>query len=48
MADADDRAGDTDLLGALSTRGMVGDRALKAQVQAADLIETKYVRLQSG
>ncbi|WP_156425390.1 MULTISPECIES: hypothetical protein [unclassified Mycobacterium] len=48
MADAGDRAGDTDLLGAVSTRVMVGDGALKTQLQAADLIETKYVRLQSG
>jgi len=38
-------AGDTDLLDALSARVLVGDGAMRTQLQA---VETKYIRLQSG
>ena len=38
---------DTDLLEKLSQRVVVGDGAMGTQLQA-DLVETKYVRLQSG
>jgi methionine synthase I (cobalamin-dependent) len=36
------------LLDTLSKRVLVGDGAMGTQLQAADVIETKYVRLQSG
>jgi 5-methyltetrahydrofolate--homocysteine methyltransferase len=39
---------DTDILETLSQRVVVGDGAMGTQLQAADLVETKYVRLQSG
>jgi 5-methyltetrahydrofolate--homocysteine methyltransferase len=39
---------DTDILDTLSQRVMVGDGAIGTQLQDADLVETKYVRLQSG
>ena len=37
MTDVNDRAYDTDLLGTLSKRVMVGDGAMGTQLQAADL-----------
>jgi 5-methyltetrahydrofolate--homocysteine methyltransferase len=48
VADVNDRACDTDVLDKLSKRVVVGDGAMGTQLQAADAVETKYVRLQSG
>jgi hypothetical protein len=38
---------DTDVCETLSKRVMVGDGAMGTQLKTADLVETKYVRLQS-
>jgi 5-methyltetrahydrofolate--homocysteine methyltransferase len=43
-----ERIYDTDILETLSKRVMVGDGAMGTHLQDADLVETKYVRLQSG
>lgn len=48
VTDVNNRAYDTDLLDVLSERVLVGDGAMGTQLQAAGLIEAKYVRLQSG
>jgi 5-methyltetrahydrofolate--homocysteine methyltransferase len=48
VTDVINRAYATDSLDALSQPVMAGDGAMGTQLQAADLTETKYVRLQIG
>ena len=48
MTPPNEDAYDTDILETLSTRVVVGDGAMGTQLQEADLVETKYVRPQSG